>query len=317
VFDVTPIAVSTSTRVARGEARSRAVDSTRARVPLAALPAGASLKVDMCSRDVVSRVRPAGRSGVGGLLVCLASQDSSEKFIPSHIRRPMGNRGVAADGDAMAGAAGVDNTQRRKWDRDEFAARAREREEREAEAEKRGGKPAPPKRGQTGALVLRDDLRVDNIIQRNYKRDIESRVGTKQIVNPETGAGMGFQCKETGVVLHDSAAYLDHINGKKQMKARGLSMRVERSTVEQVKAKFAQVKKRKAEEAANGGKPKEYTERLAIAEADEETLKARKKAKEAAKKAAKKKAEEEKMQELGGLDPEMAAMMGFSGFGGK
>ena len=164
---------------------------------------------------------------------------------------------------------------------------------------------------------MRDDLRVDNIIQRNYKRDIESRVGTKQIVNPETGAGMGFQCKETGVVLHDSAAYLDHINGKKQMKARGLSMRVERSTVEQVKAKFAQVKKRKAEEAANGGKPKEYAERLAIAEADEETLKARKKAKEAAKKAAKKKAEEEKLQELGGLDPEMAAMMGFSGFGGK
>ena len=38
---------------------------------------------------------------------------------------------------------------------------------------------------------------------------------------------MGFQCKETGVVLHDSAAYLDHINGKKQMKARGMSMRVE------------------------------------------------------------------------------------------
>lgn len=60
VFDVTPIAVSTSTRVARGEARSRAVDSTRARVPLAALPAGASLKVDMCSRDVVSRDRWSG-----------------------------------------------------------------------------------------------------------------------------------------------------------------------------------------------------------------------------------------------------------------
>ena len=60
-----------------------------------------------------------------------------------------------------------------------------------------------PDRGRAGALVVRDDLRVDNIIQRNYKRDIESRVGTKQIVNPETGAGMGFQCKETGVVLHE------------------------------------------------------------------------------------------------------------------
>lgn len=127
---------------------------------------------------------------------------------------------------------------------------------------------------------------------------------------------MGFQCKETGVVLHDSAAYLDHINGKKQMKARGLSMRVERSTVDQVKAKFEAVKKRKAEEAKNGG-PVDYNKRLAIAEADEETLKARKKEKEKAKKEAKKKEEEDKLAELGGLDPEMAAMMGFSGFGGK
>ena len=107
----------------------------------------------------------------------------------------MGTRGGAADADAMAGAAGVDNTRRRTWDRDAYAARAREREEREAETEKGGGKPAPPTAGRAGALVVRDDLRVDNIIQRNYKRDIESRVGTKQIVNPETGAGMGFQCK--------------------------------------------------------------------------------------------------------------------------
>ena len=151
---------------------------------------------------------------------------------------------------------------------------------------------------------MRDDLRVDNIIQRNDKRDIESRVGTKQIVNSGDRAGMGFpQCKENwGGVAMIQVAYLDHINGKKQMKARGLSMRVERSTVEQVEAKFAQVKKARRRRRRTG-KPKEHAERLAIAEADEETLKARKKAKEAAKKAAKKKAEEEKLQELGGLIP--------------
>ena len=136
-------------------------------------------------------------------------------------------------------------------------------------------------------------------------------------MNPETGAGMGFQCKETGVVLHDSAAYLDHINGKKQMKARGMSMRVERSTVDQVRAKFEAVKKRKAEEKANGGKAKAYEERLAIAEADEETMRARKKAKEQARKAKKRAEEEAALNELSaGVDPEMAAMMGFSGFGG-
>lgn len=162
--------------------------------------------------------------------------------------------------------------------------------------------------------MIRDDLRLDNVIARDYERDLASRVGSRQIVNAETGAGMGFQCAETGAILHDSSAYLDHINGKKQMKARGVSMRVERSTVEQVKAKFVEVKKRKAEAAKNEGKG--FEERLAIAYEDEDAARARKKAKEAAKKAKKKAEDEAKTAELGGLDPEMAAMMGFAGFGG-
>jgi len=56
---------------------------------------------------------------------------------------------------------------------------------------------------------------------------------------------------------------------------------------------------------------------LAIAEADEETMRARKKAKEQARKAKKRAEEEAALNELSaGVDPEMAAMMGFSGFGG-
>ena len=270
-------------------ARRRAIDA-----PFAAFPAGASLNVLIAaSRRGVELCRARSRRGA-------ARRDAR-----------------AAPRRAMAGAAGVDNTQRRKWDRDAYAKRAAERELAEKESEKNGGRPAPPARGAAGAIVMREDLRVDKIIQRDYKRDIESRVGTKSIVNLETGAGMGFQCKETGVVLHDSAAYLDHINGKKQMKARGMSMRVERSTVDQVRAKFEAVKKRKAEEKANGGKAKAYEERLAIAEADEETMRARKKAKEQARKAKKRAEEEAALNELSaGVDPEMAAMMGFSGFGG-
>ena len=44
----------------------------------------------------------------------------------------------------------------------------------------------------------------------------------------------GFVCKETGKVMRDSISYLDHINGKKQQKMLGMSMRVERSNVHQV-----------------------------------------------------------------------------------
>ena len=93
--------------------------------------------------------------------------------------------------------------------------------------------------------VERKALSVGAIIQRDYK-ELEARVGTKSIVNLDTGEGL-VKCKETGVILRDSAGYLDHINGKKQQRALGLSMRVERSTVDQVKARL-ETKKREREE---------------------------------------------------------------------
>ena len=117
------------------------------------------------------------------------------------------------------GAAQVDNTARRKWDKDEYAAKAKERERLEDEKEKGKNIRPPP-----GAIIERKTLSLDTIIQRDYKKELEARVGTKTIVNLDTGEGLGFRCKETGVILRDSIAYLDHINGKKQQKALGMSM---------------------------------------------------------------------------------------------
>ena len=45
----------------------------------------------------------------------------------------------------------------------------------------------------------------------------------------------------------DSAAYIDHMNGKNHYKALGMSMVVERVTLEAVKAKLAGLKRRKEE----------------------------------------------------------------------
>lgn len=87
---------------------------------------------------------------------------------------------------------------------------------------------------------------------------------------------MGFYCKESGKILRDSLSYLDHINGKKrarppapglltpssltsrattvvrlcppcpspstEQRALGLSMRVERSSLQQVQEKLEQKK---------------------------------------------------------------------------
>eukprot|EP00740_Mantoniella_antarctica_P023424 CAMPEP_0198686980 /NCGR_PEP_ID=MMETSP1468-20131203/35182_1 /TAXON_ID=1461545 /ORGANISM="Mantoniella sp, Strain CCMP1436" /LENGTH=191 /DNA_ID=CAMNT_0044433939 /DNA_START=87 /DNA_END=659 /DNA_ORIENTATION=+ len=181
----------------------------------------------------------------------------------------------------MAPGQAVDNTQRRKWDKDEYAAKAAQREKLEDDKE-RAKSIRPPE----GAIVERKSLSLGSIIQRDYKRELESRVGTKSIVNLDTGEGLGFMCKETGVVLRDSMAYLDHINGKKQQKALGLSMRVERSTVDQVKARFDAHKRKKEEEQATGHV--DFNKRVAMAEEDEEEVRRQRAERKKAKKEAKK-----------------------------
>ena len=212
----------------------------------------------------------------------------------------------------MGGIAGTDNTARRKWDKDEYAARAKERERLEDEKEKGKNIRPPP-----GAIIERKTLNLQSIIQRDYKKELEARVGTKTIVNLDTGEGLGFKCQETGVILRDSIAYLYHINGKKQQKALGMSMRVERSTVEQVRGAFDRVKRKKEEDDKESAE--DFAKRVKAAEEDEEELKARRAEKKKAKKEAKRLEEEKAKAQTEaefGLDPDMAAMMGFSGFGG-
>ena len=68
-------------------------------------------------------------------------------------------------------------------------------------------------------LVVKQPLTRENMIKRDFKKDLESKVGTVTLVNPNTGEGSGFRCKETGVILHDLLSYLDHINSKKKRNA--------------------------------------------------------------------------------------------------
>ena len=65
-------------------------------------------------------------------------------------------------------------------------------------------------------LVVRKPLSVEGRIERDYVADLRARVGTKQLVNPDTQEGAGFLCKESGKLGRDSISYLDHINGKKR-----------------------------------------------------------------------------------------------------
>ncbi|EOY11629.1 C2H2 and C2HC zinc fingers superfamily protein isoform 2 [Theobroma cacao] len=133
-------------------------------------------------------------------------------------------------------ALGVDNTFRKKFDREEYLQRAREREKQESEGRSKSKAKGPP--------VQRKPLK-----HRDYEVDLESRLGkTQQVVTPVAPLSQqaGYYCSVCECVVKDSANYLDHINGKKHQRALGMSMRVERATLQQVQERFDQLKKRKA-----------------------------------------------------------------------
>lgn len=120
----------------------------------------------------------------------------------------------------------------------------------------------------------------------------------------------GYWCETCECQLRDSAAWLSHVNGKRHQRKLGFTMRVEQSTLDDVKGRFASLK-RKAEDAPV--QPLDYEARLAALEAEEA---AAKRAKKDAKDAKRRDEEAEAAAAAEeGIDPEMAAMMGFGGFG--
>ena len=112
-------------------------------------------------------------------------------------------------------------------------------------------------------------------------------------------------------------AYLDHINGKWHNRALGMSMKVERSTVEQVKRKLEEVKAKKQASSSNedylpDGVDRRILEAQEAEEREEEEKREAKRLKRQMEKEAKAKDEQE--EEAEGADEEMMALMGFGGF---
>ncbi|KAH0927823.1 hypothetical protein HID58_020079 [Brassica napus] len=189
---------------------------------------------------------------------------------------------------------GVDNTFRKKFDTEEYRERARKREEKEADRSK-----SQPK----GPPVQRAPLK-----HRDYHVDLESRLGKTQVVTPVAPLSQqaGYFCRVCDCVVKDSANYLDHINGKKHQRALGMSMRVERSSLEQVQERFEVLKKRKTPGTFS---EQDLDERIRKQQEEEEEHKRQRREKKKEKKARKVIEEEPEM------DPEVAELMGFGGFG--
>lgn len=208
---------------------------------------------------------------------------------------------------------------RRTWDKDLYAEKARERLDRVDEDEPSSSSSsrkasirkeefqaaAADAAGPMGSQRAFLNARKDRV-------DTESKVGKTEIVNPEhADRGAGYWCEVCACMLKDSTSYLDHINGKKHQRALGFSMRVERADVTQVKDRISSLKRRIEEQKSRPQKSASdsYEERLAASVAEEEARKKRRKDE-------KKKLEEIQDDEAEAVDPEIAAMMGFGGFGG-
>lgn len=193
----------------------------------------------------------------------------------------------------MASGSGNRNMDfRRQWDRGEYEklAKKRLREERAKEA----GKPGPP-------------VQLELLRPRDHKVDLASKLGERVLIlkdprQPERGA---YHCSVCDCVLRDSIAFLDHLNGKKHQRNQGMSMRLERSTLEQVQKRL-EAHKRKRDEMPKGY---ELEERMKELREEEAKFKAYRKEK---RKQRKRPAEEDLTLEG---DDGMAAVMGFSQFG--
>lgn len=170
--------------------------------------------------------------------------------------------------------------------------------------------------------------------RREGSLELEKNLGKTMVVQNSSGRGPGvpgFFCETCNRTYKDSTGYLDHINGRARMysprslrswlyswhhysdlRALGQTTRIERSTVEQVRARIAYLREKTKE--ASTAKSFDFEQRLAEVRQREAALRDEKKAQ---KKAQKEKAlvELAKDTAIGQDENGMMSMMGFSGFG--
>jgi U4/U6.U5 tri-snRNP component SNU23 len=103
---------------------------------------------------------------------------------------------------------------------------------------------------QQGLIVERAALRA-----RDFDLDLTSKAGSRMVVSaaaPKARQG-GFYCAVCDCTLADSGSYLTHLNGRWHNRALGMSMAVERSTAADVRDRLAAAAARKKAKARGGG----------------------------------------------------------------
>lgn len=191
-----------------------------------------------------------------------------------------------------------------------------------------------PRRGKKDNLPKPTEL----MKRREGSLELEKNLNKTIVVQNTDDRGLGvpgFYCETCNQTYKDSSGYLDHINGRARkfsaiyaifglllrhfvdLLALGQTTKVERSTVEQVRARLAYLWEKTKEE--SNAKSFDFERRLAEVLEREAALREEKKA---AKKALRERARVQLAQETATAAPDgpkgdndMMAMMGFAGFG--
>ncbi|CAI5710038.1 unnamed protein product [Peronospora farinosa] len=238
--------------------------------------------------------------------------------------------------NARKGGSGVANVARQTWDREHYEKLAELRANGQFEIAQTKKVIASSKEefqtANEGAAGPAGSARAF-LKARSAKVALENSVGTiKVIKSDELSKHGGYYCEVCECGLKDSVAYLDHINGKKHLRKLGFSMRVERSTVDQVKNRLQSASKRKYDFITTKklDTMEDYEKKLKAIEENEAQVKQQKKEQKRAKKLGKQVSDlvtkhhnvvetisdaDDKVPD--DTEAEMMAMMGFGGFGGS
>ncbi|TMW60146.1 hypothetical protein Poli38472_000188 [Pythium oligandrum] len=232
---------------------------------------------------------------------------------------------------------GVANVTRQTWDKQEYERLAQMRANGELPLEEEAKKVVKSNKqefaaAEEGAAGPVGSARAF-LKARAQRVTLEDNVGTVRVMKGEDAAKTnGYYCEVCEITLKDSVAYLDHINGKRHLSKLGYSMRVERSSVDQVKSRLQSAAKRKYDPVITKklDAMEEYEKKRRELEKEEERRKRQRKEEKKAKKNAETApvdvettqteettGEASTEPQVSAEEAEMMAMMGFGGFGGS